>query len=78
MHPMFEYQTLRRGREELLRQAEQERMIRRARVKNWMGRSYYRKFASWLGGHMVRWGKKLENFGKNGQQSALWPVSPHH
>jgi hypothetical protein len=33
MHPMEYYETLRLGREELLRQAEMERLARRAQVK---------------------------------------------
>jgi hypothetical protein len=62
MHSIDHYDTLRRGREELLRQAEQERMARAALLKrktNWT----VRKVANWLGIHLVRWGKKLERFG---------------
>jgi hypothetical protein len=62
MHSIDHYDTLRRGREELLRQAEQERMARAALLKrktNWI----VRKVANWLGIHLVRWGKKLERFG---------------
>lgn len=62
MHSIDHYDTLRRGREELLRQAEQERMARAALLKrktNWT----VRKGANWLGIHLVRWGKKLERFG---------------
>lgn len=33
MHPMSYYETLRLGREELLRKAEQERLARQAQVK---------------------------------------------
>jgi hypothetical protein len=78
MHPNFDYETIRRGHEELLRQAEQERMMRSAMVRDWMNRRYFRKFANWLGSHMVRWGRKLENVGKSGKLSSLWPASPHH
>ena len=78
MHPNFDYETIRRGHEELLRQAEQERMLRKAMVRDWMNRGYHRRFANWLGSHIVRWGRKLKNFGKSGNLSALWPASPHH
>jgi hypothetical protein len=54
VHPTDHYDTLRRGREELLRQAEQERMARAALLK---------RKTNWLGIHLVRWGKKLERFG---------------
>ncbi len=33
MHPIDDYETLRRGHEELLRRAEYERMARKARVE---------------------------------------------
>ena len=35
MHPMNYYETLRVGREELLRQAEQERLARQVVYKRW-------------------------------------------
>jgi hypothetical protein len=78
MHPMFEYETLRRGREELLRQAELERMARLAMVKDRIRRGFRQRFAHWLGSQMVRWGRQLEHFGKCGQPASLWPASPHH
>ena len=62
MHPIDHYDTLRRGREELLRQAEQERLARAALLKRKMNWTFHRKVASWLGIHLVRWGKKLEKF----------------
>ncbi len=48
MHPIDHYDTLRRGREELLRQAEDKRMIRAASLKE--GRQLYllRTVANWL------------------------------
>jgi hypothetical protein len=78
MPPFDEYETLRKGYEELLKQAEQERMVRHARIRYWMNGRYHRRFASWLGSHMMRRDKKLGNFGKKGQQASLWPASPHH
>jgi hypothetical protein len=78
MHPFVEYETIRKGYEELLKQAEQERMIRHARVRYWMNRKYFRRFASWPGTHIRRWGQKLKNLGERGPQASLWPASPHH
>ena len=63
MHPMDHYDTLRRGQEELLRQAEQERLARTALLKRKMNWTFHRKVANWFGIHLVRWGKKLERFG---------------
>jgi hypothetical protein len=78
MHPFVEYETIRKGYEELLKQAEQERMARHASVRHWVNSRYYRGFASWLGTRMRRWGQKLKNLGKRGQPTSLWPASPHH
>ena len=63
MHSIGQYETLRRGREELLRRAEYERMARMATLKKWTKQRYHREFANWLGTHMVKWGQKLEQFG---------------
>ena len=67
MHPIDHYYTIRRGQEELLRQAEHERMIRAARRKQWPQQGLHQKFANWLGTHMVNWGQKLEQFGAPGR-----------
>ena len=63
MHSIDHYDTLRRGREELLHQAEQERMARAALLKRKTNWTFHHKVANWLGIHLVRWGKKLERFG---------------
>ena len=78
MHPIFDYETIRRGHEELLKQAEQERMIREATVRDWMGRRYFRRIGGWLGTHVMRQGRMLKNLGKSRLLSSLWPASPHH
>jgi len=57
MHPIDYSDTLRRGREELLRQAEQERMARAALLKQKMNWTFYLRVANWLGIHLVRWVK---------------------
>ena len=48
MHPIDHYDTLRRGREELLRRAENERMIRAASFKQWRQLRLLRTVANWL------------------------------
>jgi hypothetical protein len=63
MHSIDHYETLRRGREELLRQAEYERMARRAMFKQGMNWKFQRRAANWLGMRLVSWGKKLKKFG---------------
>jgi hypothetical protein len=63
MHPIDHYETLRRGREELLRRAEYERMARKAAVKQARNWTLHRKAVNWLGTHFVRQGEKHEQFG---------------
>ena len=48
MRPIDHYDTLRRGREELLRQAEYERMIRAASFREWRPLHLLRTVANWL------------------------------
>ena len=62
MHPIDHYQTLRRGREELLRRAEYERMARRAKVDRMLNRNIHHVM-NWLGAHLVSLGTRLEQFG---------------
>jgi hypothetical protein len=62
MHPIEHYETLRRGREELLKRAEYERMVRKAKVDHILNRNIHHA-AIWLGIRLVNLGKKLEQFG---------------
>jgi hypothetical protein len=62
MYPIEHYETLRRGREELLKKAEYERMARKAKIEQGMNRNIL-KATNWLGIHLVSWGAKLEQFG---------------
>ena len=62
MHPMNNYETIRRGHEELLKRAEHERMARRAIIEQRMNRNIHRA-TNWLGIHLVSWGEKLKQFG---------------
>lgn len=89
MHPTDHYDTLRRGREELLRRAEYERMARKAMVEQGMNKTLD-KVANWLGTRLMSWGKKLENFGAfverqpastittRAADRQLSKMSPHH
>ena len=81
MYPIEHYDTLRRGREELLQRAEYERLVRKA---------MFRQRMNWLGMRLVSWGAKLEKFGafvKRQPTSStttrlrvrpLSKMSPHH
>lgn len=62
MHPIDHNQTLRRRREELLKRAEYERMVRKAKVNHILNRNIHHA-AIWLGIRLVSLGKKLEQFG---------------
>ena len=75
MHPLTNYETLQRGREEILRQAERERMARAATRKQRRQRKYSLEFANWLGVHLVSWGHRLEQLGVSKQGKR--PVSVH-
>ncbi len=62
MHPVDHYETLRRRREELLKRAEYERMVRKAKVDRILNRNIHHT-ANWFGIRLVSLGKKLEQFG---------------
>jgi len=89
MYPMNNYETIRRGHEELLKRAEHERIARRAIIEQRMNRNIH-KAANWLGMHLVSWGAKLEKFGAFAKRQPipttrtrarvrrLFKMSPHH
>ncbi len=62
MHPIDHYETLRRGREELLKRAEYERMARKAKVDRILNRNIHHVMNR-LGARLVSLGTKLEQFG---------------
>jgi hypothetical protein len=68
MHPIDQYETLRRGREELLRRAEYERMARKAMAEKRKKNRTMHMAADWLGFRLVNLGKKLEQFGAFGKR----------
>ena len=47
---------------ELLREAEQERLIRAAGLRQPGSRRLRRTAAGWLGAQMVKWGRKLQRY----------------
>jgi hypothetical protein len=59
MRPIDHYDTLRRGREELLRQAEYERLIRAASSKEWRQLHLLRTVANWLRTRLLSRGHQL-------------------
>ncbi len=89
MHPTDHYDTLRRGREELLRRAEYERMARKEMIEQGMNKTIHR-VAKLLGTRLVSWGEKLEKFGPFAKRQpapttqtragdrSLSKMSPHH
>ena len=62
MHPIEHYETIRRGHEELLKQAEYQRLARKTMVEQRMNRNIHQA-ANWLGIRLVSLGEKLEQFG---------------
>ena len=89
MHPIDDYETIRRGREELLRRAEYERMARKAMVEQRVNRNIH-QVANWLGIRLVSLGAKLEKIGAFAKRQPttttttrvrdrrLFKMSPHH
>ncbi|HEY6284778.1 MAG TPA: hypothetical protein VIX20_03885 [Ktedonobacteraceae bacterium] len=62
MYPINNYETIRRGHEELLKRAEYQRMARKAMVEQKMNKNIHQA-ANWLGIRLVSLGEKLEQFG---------------
>lgn len=62
MHPIDHYQTLLRGREELMKRAEQERLARKAKVDRILKRNIHHAM-NWLGVRLVNLGVRLEHYG---------------
>lgn len=75
MFPVDTYAMIQRRQEELLKQAERERLARAARPA---GVSFHRKSASWLAMHLMRWGQRLDSSGKCENAQPVLPASPHH
>ncbi len=75
--PMPYVMNLRRH-EELLREAEYERLVRTVNRRQQGKWSFPRQWANWLGTHLVKLGQKLERIGTLREPPLIqWP-SPHH
>ncbi|TEU13715.1 MAG: hypothetical protein E3J21_17900 [Anaerolineales bacterium] len=48
---------------ELLREAERERLIRAAELRQLGNWRLHQKVADWIGAQMVSWGRKLQRYG---------------
>jgi hypothetical protein len=78
MYPYNHYNAIRQRQEELLRQAEQERMLRTVRMEKLANRKVHLEFVNWLGKHLVRWGQRPERLGTPGELRHSPSTSPHH
>lgn len=74
MHPLDHYTTIQRGREELLRRAELERLARVAVRERREPGVLQRAFASWHGTRLVTWGERLKRIGARGVRRAAGPT----
>jgi len=62
---------------DLLQEAEHERLIRAAGLRQPGNRRLYRKVAGWIGAQMVRWGWKLQRYGTTPPPCYLQASSDH-
>lgn len=62
MFPMDKYNMIRNHQQDLLQQAEHERLIQEVKHQQ-HGTKFQHKLANWLGMKMVRWGQSLERVG---------------
>jgi len=63
MHPLYSEVLSQQRRLEMLKQAEQERLMVVVRRPERLDRPFHRSWARQLGGTMVKWGQRLEQFG---------------
>ncbi len=76
MHPIDHYETLRRGREELLKRAEYERLARKAKADRILNRNIHHVMSQ-LGIVLVSLGTRLEQYGSLSQtQSSRSSYTP--
>lgn len=70
MFPINDYAEFQKRQAELLKQAEIERLLRKAESARPGKLRLPRQGAFWLGIHLVRWGEKLEQFGSSEKRLA--------
>jgi hypothetical protein len=56
---------------DLMREAEQERLLLTIKLQNRGQRSLHRNLAAWVGVQMVKWGSRLQHYG------SISPASAH-
>lgn len=57
----FDFQVTKERHVELIREAQNERLIAAAKQAHPSGRYYARRLSAWLGERMIRWGTYLVN-----------------
>jgi len=62
---------------DLLQEAEHERLIRAAGLRQPGNRRLHRKVAGWIGAQMVKWGWKLKSYGTAPPPSCLQVAGEH-
>ena len=62
---------------DLLQEAEYERLIRAAGLRQPGNRRMHRKVAGWIGAQMVRWGWKLQSYGTAPPPACLQVAGEH-
>lgn len=63
MSLQVEYLMQKEKYHDLLRAAEQERLLQVAKLHNAGQRGLHRNLAAWMGVQMVKWGAKLQSYG---------------
>jgi len=80
-HPVlhrYNYIMWRRRQEELLREAEHERLIHAAKLQQRRQGGPHLKYAGWFGDRLISLGQKLERLGTLSQARPTPSPSPHH
>ncbi len=72
---IHDYDSFQRRQAELLKEAEIQRLVRKAEGERAGALKLSRRGASWLGVHMVRWGQNLERFGTAGNHQCAASIS---
>ena len=63
MHSLeIEFLVMKEQHKDRLRELERERLLQAAKLQHGVDLKSYRKAANWLGGQMVKWGSKLQEF----------------
>jgi hypothetical protein len=75
MHPWNNYRMAQERMEALLREGEHMRMLRAVTLEQHGGPRFYRRWANWLGIHMISWGQRLEDFGALEEACSAQPHS---